>query len=218
MADPKWQRHLNPVMSRAVPLTSNLLGGKLLDKLLEAECLTSHQYDEIVRLKDKDGPDDVSRKLLMMLRRKPSPSFDTFCKVLRDPEVEEGMNLYKCLMGISPAEPAPASSQEQLASDVRRKRFRAYHESTEFPEKVLHIVCQSAINETALKSALGVSNGDMSMRHRADTPYEKIHSILEVWIARNGSDATLELLFDAVKQTNCFGTVEQEIRALPEMR
>eukprot|EP00118_Oscarella_pearsei_P007238 m.34767 g.34767 ORF g.34767 m.34767 type:complete len:157 (+) comp32012_c0_seq1:366-836(+) len=112
MADPKWQRHLNPVMSRAVPLTSNLLGGKLLDKLLEAECLTSHQYDEIVRLKDKDGPDDVSRKLLMMLRRKPSPSFDTFCKVLRDPEVEEGMNLYKCLMGISPAEPAPASSQE----------------------------------------------------------------------------------------------------------
>ena len=91
MADPKWAQRFFPVMDRAISLLAGLLDGDLFDKLLAKGCLSTHQYEEMLRLKGRESPEDVARRLSMVLRRRASPSFDIFLSVLKN--VEQGSDL-----------------------------------------------------------------------------------------------------------------------------
>eukprot|EP00118_Oscarella_pearsei_P001383 m.7312 g.7312 ORF g.7312 m.7312 type:complete len:84 (+) comp18331_c0_seq1:20-271(+) len=82
MADPKWQTDLISVLGGAVPLLANTLYGDILDKLLSVGLLTDAVYAKIRRAVKADGEEEAARDLFQSLRRRPSPSFDTFCNVL----------------------------------------------------------------------------------------------------------------------------------------
>ena len=85
MSDQKWKQYLNPVMSRAVSALTGLISADLLDKLLEKGSLYDEQYEKFLQSLDdsRSISKDVARKLLVMLKQRPPPSFDNFCDVIK---------------------------------------------------------------------------------------------------------------------------------------
>eukprot|EP00118_Oscarella_pearsei_P022949 m.269423 g.269423 ORF g.269423 m.269423 type:complete len:191 (+) comp40535_c0_seq20:1-573(+) len=114
----------------------------------------------------------------------------------------------------SVAEAPVGDSARALAEKVNSHLFPAYFENSTFPEKVLHIVCKTPILPALLRSGLGVSASDLCQRPNPATDYEKRRDILEVWIQKTGRTATLEHLFDVIKESNHLGSVSESVTKL----
>eukprot|EP00118_Oscarella_pearsei_P022946 m.269394 g.269394 ORF g.269394 m.269394 type:complete len:311 (+) comp40535_c0_seq12:2396-3328(+) len=114
----------------------------------------------------------------------------------------------------SEAETLVANRARALAEKVNSHLFPAYFENSTFPEKVLHIVCKTPILPALLRSGLGVSASDLCQRPNPATDYEKRRDILEVWIQKTGRTATLEHLFDVIKESNHLGSVSESVTKL----
>ena len=86
MSDPKWRQFLNPVMDKVVVTLACFVSGVILDKLLASGCLTDEQHYDITETLEKSGcrKTSVARRLLLMLKLRPAPSFDRFCSVVRE--------------------------------------------------------------------------------------------------------------------------------------
>ena len=96
MSDPKWKNYFIPVMSKAILALSTFISGHLFDKLLQSGLISSDQYERLTKL-DRDSTcikSDVARELFMMLKRRPCPSFDNFCSVMRDVDTENELLCY----------------------------------------------------------------------------------------------------------------------------
>ena len=96
MSDPKWKDCFIPVMSKAISALSTFISGRFFDKLLQSSLITSDQYERLTKL-DRDSTcikSDVARELFMMLKRRPCPSFDNFCSVMRDVDTENELLHY----------------------------------------------------------------------------------------------------------------------------
>ncbi|XP_065839980.1 receptor-interacting serine/threonine-protein kinase 4-like isoform X2 [Oscarella lobularis] len=87
MADPLWNAKLRPVQDKVVLLISGLLNCSLLDALVAKNLLSDEDY-ESVRAMRKQSNTEAARELISLLKKKPSPTFDTFCKTLRG--IEDG--------------------------------------------------------------------------------------------------------------------------------
>ena len=87
MADPLWIAKLRPIQDKVVPLIGGLLNGVLLDALVAASLLSDADYEN-VRAKRKQSDLEGARELISLLKKKPSPTFDTFCETLR--RIEDG--------------------------------------------------------------------------------------------------------------------------------
>ena len=87
------------MLSAATTFASNLLSpdSTILEKLVEAECLSTSQSEEIGRIADKEGKTQAAKRLFAILRKRPAPYFDTFVDVLR--EIEQGGDLCRLLTG-----------------------------------------------------------------------------------------------------------------------
>eukprot|EP00118_Oscarella_pearsei_P013455 m.107543 g.107543 ORF g.107543 m.107543 type:complete len:501 (+) comp37303_c0_seq7:28-1530(+) len=90
-----WTWRLHPVLNRAVTGLSRLLGGELVNKLLEGGCIGGAQYDEIIRLHSRKQDRHAARRIFQIVKSKAEPSFSKFCEILL--HVEGGVNLYNLL-------------------------------------------------------------------------------------------------------------------------
>ncbi|XP_065839813.1 uncharacterized protein [Oscarella lobularis] len=94
MADPKWIECLDPLMPEVVTfLPAMIREGVLLDKLLSKRLLTAGQYEEFFTAQSI-SQENLARKLVFILRKRPSPSFNLFMSVLE--EVDGGKDLLSC--------------------------------------------------------------------------------------------------------------------------
>lgn len=82
MGDPDW-KNLIPVFDRAVVYLSSLFAGDLLDKLVSNRLITFDDHEVVSKVAEENG-EKAARKLLSCIRKRPSPSFSDFCRVLED--------------------------------------------------------------------------------------------------------------------------------------
>ena len=101
MGDSLWSSRFQPVMSKAITLLANLLGGILLDELFAKKLI---HYSELIDARRRESDEEVARKLYIVLRRKPEPSFTVFCNVLLKIS-GGGRDLYDCLRSTSSSSP-----------------------------------------------------------------------------------------------------------------
>ena len=123
MGDSKWTNNLVPVMDEAVSALACSISGKLLDKLFAKKCLHEAQYEEILDIHDKSGLDKapVARKLFLQLKKHLSPSFDNFCSIIK----EYDMELFR-ILNPSVQESKKSSGNNILSILVDEKLMRAY--------------------------------------------------------------------------------------------
>ena len=98
MADVRWTR-LDSDWDRIVVLLANALdAGNLLDRLVSRKCISHSQQEKIRRrlLNSEVKLDDVARDLLIVLRLRPPPSFDSFSAVLKQGN-DDDKALYDCI-------------------------------------------------------------------------------------------------------------------------
>ena len=96
MADPRW-KNLRDVQSDVVQLLSSLLSGPLLDKLQTKDLLTDDNYESVRRKKKNDGDIEAARDLITLLKKTPTPAYESFCEALR--EVDGGETVLRKLQG-----------------------------------------------------------------------------------------------------------------------
>ncbi|XP_065830865.1 uncharacterized protein [Oscarella lobularis] len=106
MADPRW-KNLRDVQSDVVQLLSSLLSGPLLDKLQTKDLLTDDNYESVRRKKKNDGDIEAARDLITLLKKTPTPAYESFCEALR--EVDGGETVLRKLQG--PAREAVSDSR-----------------------------------------------------------------------------------------------------------
>ena len=98
MGDRKWNERVTPVLSTAITYASNLLGpdSTILAKLVENDCLSTSQCEEIGRTVNKDGKTEAAKRLFETLKKRPDAYFDTFVDALQ--EIEQGGDLRHLLL------------------------------------------------------------------------------------------------------------------------
>ena len=97
MGDRLWSTRFRPVLGTAIPLLANLLGGSLLEELVAEHIIEEHHYDELSDSPISHSNIATARKLYIVLRRKPKPSFANFCGVLLKLRGGAGQDLYHLL-------------------------------------------------------------------------------------------------------------------------
>eukprot|EP00118_Oscarella_pearsei_P021577 m.242838 g.242838 ORF g.242838 m.242838 type:complete len:884 (+) comp40228_c1_seq2:320-2971(+) len=102
---------------------------------------------------------------------------------------------------------------QELAKKVKNSGcFPSSTGFSECPDDIIHIVCQSSVDLSILKGHLGISSSDLSRRPKQETEYGKARDIIDVWIGKQGREATLDVLFDAVEKSGVFGTVRESVK------
>eukprot|EP00118_Oscarella_pearsei_P019240 m.203503 g.203503 ORF g.203503 m.203503 type:complete len:127 (+) comp39625_c1_seq22:92-472(+) len=104
------------------------------------------------------------------------------------------------------------SCAHDLAEKIRAKCFKSYYENSEFPEKVIQVVCKSNILPTLLRGELGVNPSSLQTRPTRNNDYEKREDIIQVWID-DDKTSTLEILFEAVESGGQWRTVSESLEA-----
>ena len=122
MYDPLWSDRFQPVFSEAIPLLASLLGRELIDRLLAKQLISEH--DHLVAALERQPQAETARELYQILRRKPTPSFATFCNVILEVGGEAGHHLHHLLSGSSSSflaslHEAPRDIVVQVSEELR---------------------------------------------------------------------------------------------------
>lgn len=84
---------------------------------------------------------------------------------------------------------------------------------TDIPVDILHQVCGLVADRPyPFADYLGVSNIDILGKRKAETPVELTRQIMEIWVAREGTEATLEVLFVALERMKLLRALEASVK------
>ena len=81
MADPKWQTHLPPFLTKFIKGVQ--VSGPLLDLLVQRGLLTFAERSIVDRVQP-NTEEQKARQLIELMLKKPTGSFDKFCSVLEE--------------------------------------------------------------------------------------------------------------------------------------
>ena len=78
-------------------------------------------------------------------------------------------------------------------------------------EVVIHVSRLAAETSSDLGALLGVTVEDMSTTHKTDSRSETVHAMIDFWITRDGKDATLIRLLEAMEFIGKLGELERKL-------
>ena len=78
-------------------------------------------------------------------------------------------------------------------------------------EVVLHVSRLAAQTPLDLGVLLGVTAEDMSTTHKTDIPSDTVSTMIDLWITRDGKDATLIRLLKAMEFIGKLGELERKL-------
>ncbi|XP_065841736.1 uncharacterized protein [Oscarella lobularis] len=114
MADPCWKAHLQPVFAQVVRHMSELDLRDIADSMLTKSLLDVNEYKKLLGNLGSSQSKDAARIILITLMELPTPSFNTFCGILRDTGLDSAKAVLRL---VEPVIKEPGNGK-QTARDV----------------------------------------------------------------------------------------------------